>query len=108
MAFTASSFRVTEEDWLSETDLSGPRSFFWKFLLLLKELIIIFVFILDICEFFLNTRHQLVIDFSLQVFEMFNHIYKIMTISECCSYDTKHLKSILAIFYYAHECISWE
>ena len=31
-----------------------------------------------------------------------------MTISECCSYDTKHLKSILAIFYYAHECISWE
>ena len=45
MAFTASSFRVTEEDWLSETDLSGPHSFFGIFLLLLKELIIIFLFI---------------------------------------------------------------
>ena len=45
MAFIASSFRVTEEDWLSETDLSGPHSFFWMFLLLLKELIIIFLFI---------------------------------------------------------------
>ena len=28
LAFIASSSRVTEEDWLSETDLSGPRSFF--------------------------------------------------------------------------------
>ena len=27
MAFTASSFRVTEEDLLSETDLSGPTLF---------------------------------------------------------------------------------
>ena len=45
MAFTASSFRVTEEDWLSETDLTGPHSFFWMFLLLLKELIIIFLFL---------------------------------------------------------------
>ena len=44
MAFTACSFRVTEEDWLSETDLSGPHTFFWMFLLLLKELIIIFLF----------------------------------------------------------------
>ena len=44
MAFTASSFRFTEEDWLSETDLSDPHSFFLMFLLLLKELIIIFLF----------------------------------------------------------------
>ena len=42
MAFSVSSVRVTEEDWLSETDLSGPHYFFWTFLLLLKELIIIF------------------------------------------------------------------
>ena len=28
LAFIASSFRVTEEDLLSETDLSGPLSFF--------------------------------------------------------------------------------
>ena len=48
MAFTASSFRVTEEDWLSETDPSGPHSFFWMFLLLLKELIIIFLFGIDL------------------------------------------------------------
>ena len=27
LAFIASPFRVTEEDWLSETDLSGPPSF---------------------------------------------------------------------------------
>ena len=46
MAFTASSFRVTEEDWLSETDLSGPHFFFWMFLLLLKELIIISLFVI--------------------------------------------------------------
>ena len=45
MTFSASSFRVTVEDWLSETDLSGPCSFFWMFLLLLKELIIIFLFV---------------------------------------------------------------
>ena len=37
MAFSASSFRVTEEDWLSEKDLSGPHTFFSMFLLLLKE-----------------------------------------------------------------------
>ena len=43
MAFSASSFRATEEDWLSETDLSGPHSFLWMFLLLLKELISIFL-----------------------------------------------------------------
>ena len=42
LAFIASSFRVTEEDWLSETDLSGPPSFFCMFSLLLKELIFIF------------------------------------------------------------------
>ena len=35
---------VTEEDCLSETDLSGPPSFFWMLSLLLKELIFIFVF----------------------------------------------------------------
>ena len=44
MAFSASSLRATGEDWLSETDLSGPHSFFWMFLQLLKELIIIFLF----------------------------------------------------------------
>ena len=46
LAFIASSFRVTEEDWLSETDLSGPPSFFWMFSLLLKELIFIFLSVL--------------------------------------------------------------
>ena len=45
MALSASSFWVTEEDWLSETDLSDPHSFFWVFLLLLKELIITFLFV---------------------------------------------------------------
>ena len=46
MAFTAiaSSFRVTEKDWLSETDLSGTTSFFWMFSLLLEELNFIFLF----------------------------------------------------------------
>ena len=44
LAFIASSLRVTEEDWLSEADLSGPSSFFWMFSLLLKELIFIFLF----------------------------------------------------------------
>ena len=34
------------EDWLSKTDLSGPHSFFWMFLPLLKELIIIFLFVI--------------------------------------------------------------
>ena len=41
LAFIASSFRVTEEDWLSETDLYVPPSFFWMFSLLLKELLFI-------------------------------------------------------------------
>ena len=31
LAFIVSSVRVTEEDWLSETDLSGPPYFFWVF-----------------------------------------------------------------------------
>ena len=43
LAFIASSFRVTKEDWLSKTDLSGPPSFFLMFSLLLKELIFLFV-----------------------------------------------------------------
>ena len=47
LAFIASSFRVTEEDWLSETDLCCPRSFFWMFSLLFKELI----FIIYLCYF---------------------------------------------------------
>ena len=33
LAFIASSFRVTEEDGFSKTDLSGPPSFFWLFAL---------------------------------------------------------------------------
>ena len=45
LAFIASSFRVTEEDRLSETDLSGPPSFFLMFSLLFKELIFIFYLI---------------------------------------------------------------
>ena len=42
LAFIASSFRVAEENWLSKIDLSGPPSFFWNVLLLLKELIFTF------------------------------------------------------------------
>ena len=45
LAYIASSFRVTEEDRLSEIDLSGPPSLFWMFSLLLKELIFIFSFV---------------------------------------------------------------
>ena len=36
--------QVTEEDWLSKTDLSCPHFFFWMLQLLLKDLIIIFLF----------------------------------------------------------------
>ena len=43
MAFIASLFRVTEEDCLSETDLSVPPSFS-NVLLVLKELIFIYIF----------------------------------------------------------------
>ena len=42
LAFVANSFSVSEEDWLSETDLSDPPSSFRMFSLLLKELIFIF------------------------------------------------------------------
>ena len=48
LAFIASSFRVTEEDCLSETDLSGPPSFFSMFSLFLKELIFIFLFEIEL------------------------------------------------------------
>ena len=44
LAFIASSFRGTEEDWLSETDLSGPPSSFRMFSLPLMELVFIFLF----------------------------------------------------------------
>ena len=43
LAFIASTFRVTEENLLLETDLSGPPSSFLMFSLLLKELIYIFL-----------------------------------------------------------------
>ena len=45
LAFIASSLNVTQEDWLSETDLSGPPSVFWMFSLLLKVLIFIFLLV---------------------------------------------------------------
>ena len=37
--------KITKGVCLSETDLSGPPSFFWMFLLLLKELIFIFLIV---------------------------------------------------------------
>ena len=44
LAFIASSFRVTEEDLLFETGLSGPPYFFRVFSLLSKELTFYFHF----------------------------------------------------------------
>ena len=51
LAGIACSFRVTEENLLFETDLSGPPSFFSLFQLLLEELILIFHYIQFIIYF---------------------------------------------------------
>ena len=43
-AFVASSFRVTDENYLFEKDMSGPSSFFCMFSSLLRELIFIVLY----------------------------------------------------------------
>ena len=54
LAFIANSLRVTDEDLLFEIDLYGPLSFFYMFLLLLKELLFIFTSLCIVMRYFMT------------------------------------------------------